>query len=414
MDLTEMGRAAVAAKYEVQKMTAEDKNASLKAVAEGLLRDKAAILAANAQDVERAEKGGMHPGMVDRLRLTDERIEAMAEGLLQICGLPDPLGEVLEHFTRPNGLEIEKRRVPLGVIGIIYESRPNVTADAFGLCFKSGNACILKGGSDAIDSNTAITESIRRSLTEAGACADAIQLITDTDRETTSRFMKLNEYVDVLIPRGGAGLIRAVVENSTVPVIETGTGNCHIYVDEFADMEKVIPIILNAKTQRIGVCNACESLVIHEKIREKIMPALAEALQQANVEIKGDERTLLCVPGAVPAVQEDFGKEYLDYILSVKTVDSLDEAIAHINRYNTGHSDSILTENAENAERFLNEVDSACVYVNASTRFTDGFEFGFGAEIGISTQKLHARGPMGLKELTTYKYAIRGNGQIRP
>lgn len=414
MDLTEMGRAAVAAKYEVQKMTAEDKNASLKAVAEGLLRDKAAILAANARDVERAERGGMHPGMVDRLRLTDERIEAMAEGLLQICGLPDPLGEVLEHFTRPNGLEIEKRRVPLGVIGIIYESRPNVTADAFGLCFKSGNACILKGGSDAIDSNTAITESIRRSLTEAGACADAIQLITDTDRETTSRFMKLNEYVDVLIPRGGAGLIRAVVENSTVPVIETGTGNCHIYVDEFADMEKVIPIILNAKTQRIGVCNACESLVIHEKIREKIMPALAEALQQANVKIKGDERTLLCVPGAVPAAQEDFGKEYLDYILSVKTVDSLDEAIAHINRYNTGHSDSILTENAENAERFLNEVDSACVYVNASTRFTDGFEFGFGAEIGISTQKLHARGPMGLKELTTYKYAIRGNGQIRP
>ena len=414
MDLTEMGRAAVAAKYEVQKMTAEDKNASLKAVAEGLLRDKAAILAANARDVERAERGGMHPGMVDRLRLTDARMEAMAEGLLQICGLPDPLGEVLEHFTRPNGLEIEKRRVPLGVIGIIYESRPNVTADAFGLCFKAGNACILKGGSDAIDSNTAITESIRGSLTEAGACADAIQLITDTDRETTSRFMKLNEYVDVLIPRGGAGLIRAVVENSTVPVIETGTGNCHIYVDEFADLEKVIPIILNAKTQRIGVCNACESLVIHEKIREKIMPALAEALQQANVEIKGDERTLLCVPGAVPAAQEDFGKEYLDYILSVKTVDSLDEAIAHINRYNTGHSDSILTENAENAERFLNEVDSACVYVNASTRFTDGFEFGFGAEIGISTQKLHARGPMGLKELTTYKYAIRGNGQIRP
>lgn len=414
MDLTEMGRAAVSAKYEVQKMTAEDKNASLKAVAEGLLRDKAAILAANARDVERAERGGMHPGMVDRLRLTDARMEAMAEGLLQICRLPDPLGEVLEHFTRPNGLKIEKRRVPLGVIGIIYESRPNVTADAFGLCFKAGNACILKGGSDAIDSNTAITDSIRGSLTEAGACADAIQLITDTDRETTSRFMKLNEYVDVLIPRGGAGLIRAVVENSTVPVIETGTGNCHIYVDEFADMEKVIPIILNAKTQRIGVCNACESLVIHEKIREKIMPALAKALQQANVEIKGDERTLLCVPGAVPAAQEDFGKEYLDYILSVKTVDSLDEAIAHINRYNTGHSDSILTENAENAERFLNEVDSACVYVNASTRFTDGFEFGFGAEIGISTQKLHARGPMGLKELTTYKYAIRGNGQIRP
>lgn len=414
MNLTDMGKAAVAAKYEVQKMDTAEKNASLRAVAEGLIRDRQPILDANGQDVERAVHAGMHPGMVDRLKLTEERVEAMAEGLLQICGLPDPLGEVLEHVTRPNGLEIEKRRVPLGVIGIIYESRPNVTADAFGLCFKAGNACILKGGSDAISSNTAITESIRKSLSLSGACVDAIQLITDTDRETTSRFMKLNNYVDVLIPRGGAGLIRAVVENSTVPVIETGTGNCHIYVDEYADPEKAIPIIINAKTQRIGVCNACESLIIHEKMREKILPALAEALQQKKVEIRGDERTLLCVPGAVPAAPEDYGKEYLDYILSVKTADTLDEAIAHINHYNTGHSDSIITENGENAERFLNEVDSACVYVNASTRFTDGFEFGFGAEIGISTQKLHARGPMGLKELTTYKYAIRGNGQIRP
>ena len=337
----------------------------------------------------------------------------MAEGLRQIAGLPDPLGEVLDRFTRPNGLEIEKRRVPLGVIGIIYESRPNVTADAFGLCFKAGNACILKGGKDAIDSNTAIAESIRASLAECGACADAIQLITDTDRETTERFMKLNGYVDVLIPRGGAGLIRAVVENSTIPVIETGTGNCHIYVDEYADIQKAIPIIINAKTQRIGVCNACESLVIHENIREKVLPALAEALRSASVEIRGDERTLRSIPDASAADEEDYGKEYLDYILSVKTVDSLDEAIAHINRYNTGHSDSIITENADNAQRFLNEVDSACVYANASTRFTDGFEFGFGAEIGISTQKLHARGPMGLKELTTYKYVIRGNGQIR-
>ncbi|MFQ9636381.1 MAG: glutamate-5-semialdehyde dehydrogenase [Eisenbergiella sp.] len=414
MNLTDMGKAAVAAKYEVQKMDTAEKNASLRAVAEGLIRDRQPILDANGQDVERAVHAGMHPGMVDRLKLTEERVEAMAEGLLQICGLPDPLGEVLGHVTRPNGLEIEKRRVPLGVIGIIYESRPNVTADAFGLCFKAGNACILKGGSDAISSNTAITESISKSLSLSGACVDAIQLITDTDRETTSRFMKLNNYVDVLIPRGGAGLIRAVVENSTVPVIETGTGNCHIYVDEYADPEKAIPIIINAKTQRIGVCNACESLIIHEKMREKILPALAEALQQKKVEIRGDERTLLCVPGAVPAAPEDYGKEYLDYILSVKTADTLDEAIAHINHYNTGHSDSIITENGENAERFLNEVDSACVYVNASTRFTDGFEFGFGAEIGISTQKLHARGPMGLKELTTYKYAIRGNGQIRP
>lgn len=413
MNLTEMGKAAVAAKYEVQKMGTSAKNAALLAVADGLTGNCKKILEANGRDVSRAEENGMHPGMVDRLRLTESRVEAMAEGLRQIAGLPDPLGEVLDRMKRPNGLEIEKRRVPLGVIGIIYESRPNVTADAFGLCFKAGNACILKGGKDAIDSNAAIAESIRASLTECGACADAIQLITDTDRETTERFMKLNGYVDVLIPRGGAGLIRAVVENSTIPVIETGTGNCHIYVDEYADIQKAIPIIINAKTQRIGVCNACESLVIHENIRKKVLPALAEALRSASVEIRGDERTLLSIPDAAAADEEDYGKEYLDYILSVKTVDSLDEAIAHINRYNTGHSDSIITEHAGNAERFLNEVDSACVYANASTRFTDGFEFGFGAEIGISTQKLHARGPMGLKELTTYKYVIRGNGQTR-
>ncbi|WP_455618065.1 glutamate-5-semialdehyde dehydrogenase [Eisenbergiella sp.] len=413
MNLTEMGKAAVAAKYEVQKMSTSAKNAALLAVADGLTGNCKKILEANGRDVSRAEENGMHPGMVDRLRLTESRVEAMAEGLRQIAGLPDPLGEVLDRMKRPNGLEIEKRRVPLGVIGIIYESRPNVTADAFGLCFKAGNACILKGGKDAIDSNAAIAESIRASLTECGACADAIQLITDTDRETTERFMKLNGYVDVLIPRGGAGLIRAVVENSTIPVIETGTGNCHIYVDEYADIQKAIPIIINAKTQRIGVCNACESLVIHENIREKVLPALAEALRSASVEIRGDERTLLSIPDAAAADEEDYGKEYLDYILSVKTVDSLDEAIAHINRYNTGHSDSIITEHVGNAERFLNEVDSACVYANASTRFTDGFEFGFGAEIGISTQKLHARGPMGLKELTTYKYVIRGNGQTR-
>ena len=413
MNLTEMGKAAAAAKYEVQKMSASARNAALYAAADGLTENCAMILEANARDVSRADENGMHPGMVDRLRLTEDSVEAMAEGLRQIAKLPDPLGEVLERITRPNGLEIEKRRVPLGVIGIIYESRPNVTADAFGLCFKAGNACILKGGRDAIDSNRAITQSIRDALTQSGACADAIQLITDTDRETTERFMKLNGYVDVLIPRGGAGLIRAVVENSTIPVIETGTGNCHIYVDEYADIQKAIPIIINAKTQRIGVCNACESLVIHENIRKKILPVLAEALRDASVEIRGDERTLCSIPDASAASEEDYGREYLDYILSVKTVDSLEEAIAHINRYNTGHSDSIITENTENAERFLNEVDSACVYANASTRFTDGFEFGFGAEIGISTQKLHARGPMGLKELTSYKYVIRGNGQTR-
>ncbi len=413
MDLMEMGRAAVAAKYEIQKLSTEDKNRALTAVAEGLIADAAEILQANAIDIADGEAKGMHPGLIDRLRLTEARVEAMAEGLRQICDLPDPLGEVLDRFERPNGLVIEKKRVPLGVIGIIYESRPNVTADAFGLCFKAGNACILKGGSDALHSNMAITASIRRALAACGVCADAISLITDTDREVTARFMKLNEYVDVLIPRGGAGLIRAVVQNSTVPVIETGTGNCHIYIDESADLKKAVPIVMNAKTQRIGVCNACESLVIHEKVREQFLPALAEALRTKNVELRADARALEVVPDALEATEEDFGKEYLDYILSIKTVDSLDEAIRHINRYNTGHSDAILTENADHAERFLAEVDAACVYVNASTRFTDGFEFGFGAEIGISTQKLHARGPMGLKELTAYKYVIRGNGQVR-
>lgn len=413
MDLIQMGQAANAAKYRLQKMSGAARNEALLAVAEGLLADREAILAANGADVEAAKERGMHPGMVDRLMLTRERVEAMAEGLRQICALPDPLGEVLERFTRPNGLEIEKRRVPLGVIGIIYESRPNVTADAFGLCFKSGNACILKGGSDALCSNRAITESIRRSLQGCGACADAVWLITDTSREVTERFMRMNGFVDVLIPRGGAGLIRTVVENSTVPVIETGTGNCHIYIDEDADPGKAVPILINAKTQRIGVCNACESLVVHEKVRASLLPLLAEKLREKKVEMRADERARQVIPDALEATREDYAKEYLDYILSIKTVDSLEEAIDHINRYNTGHSDAILTENPEHAERFLNEVDSACVYVNASTRFTDGFEFGFGAEIGISTQKLHARGPMGLKELTTYKYVIRGNGQIR-
>ncbi len=413
MELLEMGRAAAAAKYEIQKLNTEKKNEALRAVAHGLCRDSGEILAANAGDMEAAREKGMADGLIDRLRLTEERIEAMAEGLCQIAALPDPLGEVMERFTRPNGLVIEKRRVPLGVIGIIYESRPNVTADAFGLCFKAGNVCILKGGSDARSSNTAIAESIRRALSSCGISGDAIQLITDPSRETAERLMKMNDYVDVLIPRGGAGLIRAVVENSTVPVIETGTGNCHIYVDEYADLEKAVPIILNAKTQRVGVCNACESLVVHERIREALLPPLAAALREKGVSMRADERALALMEGAQAAGEEDYGKEYLDYILSIKTVDSLEEAIAHINRYHTGHSDAILTEKEANAERFLNEIDSACVYVNASTRFTDGFEFGFGAEIGISTQKLHARGPMGLKELTAYKYAVRGNGQIR-
>ena len=413
MELKGLGKAAAAVKYELACMPEEEKNRALLAAAAGLIRDTDRILTANAKDVADGEAKGMHPGLVDRLRLTKERIQAMAEGLKQVSALPDPVGEVLDSFTRPNGLKIEKRRVPLGVIGIIYESRPNVTADAFGLCFKAGNACILKGGSDALSSNLAITESLRVSLKECGINPDAVQLITDTDRAVTEQFMRMNEYVDVLIPRGGAGLIRAVVEHSTVPVIETGTGNCHIYVDAYADLAKAIPIIINAKTQRIGVCNACESLVIHESVRERFLPMLAQALREKNVELRGDERALEAVPDMLEATEADFGTEYLDYILSIKTVDSLEEAIRHINRFSTGHSDAILTEDAERAERFLNEVDSACVYVNASTRFTDGFEFGFGAEIGISTQKLHARGPMGLSELTSYKYVIRGNGQIR-
>jgi len=412
-DLIQMGKQACQAKYILQKLASEEKNKALMAAAEALRQKTEEILLANAEDLKAGEENGMHPGMLDRLRLTKDRIDSMALGLEQIAGLEDPIGEVMEEVTRPNDLRISRVRVPMGVIGIIYESRPNVTADAFGLCFKTGNAVILKGGSDAIRSNMAITGVIRESLISCGITPDSIQLIADTDRSVTSAFMKLNQYVDVLIPRGGAGLIRAVVENSTIPVIETGTGNCHIYVDEAADIEMAVKIILNAKTQRIGVCNACESLVIHEKIREKLLPVLAEALKSKQVEMRADEGIREYLPECVPATEEDYAAEYLDYIVSMKTVKSVEEAIAHINQYNTKHSECIVTEDQEHAEVFLQGVDAACVYVNASTRFTDGFEFGFGAEIGISTQKLHARGPMGLKELTSYKYLIRGKGQVR-
>lgn len=413
MQLEEMGQKAQAAKYELAKISAVEKNKALLQAARLLTERTEQILTANDKDLRTGEANGMHPGMLDRLRLNSKRLEAMAEGLRQIALLEDPVGEILEAFDRPNGLHIEKRRVPMGVIGIIYESRPNVTADAFGLCFKTGNAVILKGGSDAIHSNAAITAVIRKALEESRITPDAVQLITDTDRAVTAQFMKLNRYVDVLIPRGGAGLIRAVVDNSTIPVIETGTGNCHIYVDKDGDVEKAVPIIINAKTQRIGVCNACESLLIHKDIREMLLPRLGAALKEYHVEIRGDEQVLSILPEAVAATEEDYGREYLDYILSIKTVAGVEEAIAHINKYNTGHSDAIITENKETADSFLKQVDSACVYVNASTRFTDGFEFGFGAEIGISTQKLHARGPMGLKELTSYKYTVVGNGQVR-
>lgn len=411
--LDHLGIRAVEAKQKLQFLSTEQKNQGLDCVARALTDRQEDILKANARDYEIAREGGMAEGLLDRLKLTPDRIEAMAEGLRQIEALPDPVGEIMESFERPNGLHIDKVRVPMGVIGIIYEARPNVTADAFGLCFKTGNAVILKGGKDAFYSNQAITEVIRDALEKIQIPADAIQLIENNDRAVTTAFMQLKQYVDVLIPRGGAGLIRAVVENSTIPVIETGTGNCHIYVDEDADLDKAIPIIINAKTQRIGVCNACESLLIHERIADRLLPELGKALQEKQVEIRGDEKVTELIPGSLRAAEEDYGREYLDYIISMKTVSSVEEAIAHINRYNTRHSDAILTENEEHMKQFLQGVDSACVYVNASTRFTDGFEFGFGAEIGISTQKLHARGPMGLKELTTYKYWIRGNGQIR-
>lgn len=413
-ELEALGRRAKAAGYCLEKLSAEEKNRALRKAADALVNEREKLLSANARDLENARQTGMPAGLLDRLTLTKERIEGMAEGLRQVAALQDPVGEVLETISRPNGLLIQKYSVPFGVIGIIYESRPNVTADAFALCFKTGNAVILKGGKEAFYSNAAITQVLREVIAACGITPDAVQMITDMDRAATQALMKLNAYVDVLIPRGGAGLIRAVVENSTVPVIETGTGNCHIYIDKEADPEKAIPIVLNAKTQRIGVCNACESLVIHSQAASRLLPALGDALRQKQVELRCDARSLPYMTGAVPATEEDFVTEYLDQILSVKTVDSLEEAICHINRCNTGHSETIVTEKEENARRFLREVDAACVYWNASTRFTDGFEFGFGAEIGISTQKLHARGPMGLKELTSYKYIITGSGQIRP
>ncbi|MDD3367795.1 MAG: glutamate-5-semialdehyde dehydrogenase [Lachnospiraceae bacterium] len=412
-DLIAMGKRAVQAKTYLQDITTDQKNNALHIAAIYLLEQADRILEANKLDLKQAVENNMSPAMQDRLTLTRERIKAMAEGLEEVSALPDPVGRTLEEFIRPNGLQIKKVAVSLGVIGIIYESRPNVTADAFALCFKSGNAMILKGGSDALQSNIVITDILREALAKAGLREDILQLIKDTDRQVTSEFMKMKQYVDVLIPRGGAGLIRAVLENATIPVIETGTGNCHIYVDKDADLKKAIPIIMNAKTQRISVCNACESLVIHKDIRASLLPELAKALKTKNVEIRGDELTREILSDCVPATETDFGTEYLDYIISMKTVSGVEEAIAHINQYNTRHSEAILTENKDTAERFLRGVDAACVYVNASTRFTDGFEFGFGAEIGISNQKLHARGPMGLPELTTYKYKIYGNGQIR-
>ena len=412
--LNHLGVNAKAAETEMRNLSTDKKNEVLLAVADRLVKDTQTLIRANTVDVEEGKRNQMPEGLIDRLLLTESRIEGMAEGLRQVAALDDPIGEVTGMKKRPNGLLIGQKRVPLGVIGIIYEARPNVTADAFALCFKTGNVVILKGGSDAIHSNEAIVNSIRATLKEQRVTEDAIQLISDTSRETAAEFMKMNQYVDVLIPRGGRGLIKAVVEQSTIPVIETGTGNCHTYVDETADLQMAADIIINAKTQRVGVCNACESVLVHEKVKDAFLPVLAKRLQEKHVEIRADQAAYELIPGAVHATEEDWGTEYLDYILSVKVVSSVEEAIAHINKYNTRHSEAIITNNYTNAQKFLDEVDAAAVYVNASTRFTDGFEFGFGAEIGISTQKLHARGPMGLLALTTTKYIIYGNGQIRP
>ena len=409
-----LGKNARTAEAEVRNLSTNLKNKALSAAADNLISWTDQILAENEIDVKNGRANHMPESLVDRLMLTSGRILDMADGLRQIAGMDDPVGEVTEMKKRPNGLLIGKKRVPLGVIGIIYEARPNVTSDAFGLCFKAGNAVILKGGSDAIHSNRIIVECIREALKNTGVTEDAISLITDTSRETAAEFMKMNQYVDVLIPRGGYGLIRTVVNTSTIPVIETGTGNCHIYVDETADLSMAADIVINAKTQRVGVCNACESLLVHRNVKDEFLPVLAERLSEKHMEVRADEQAMSLIPGAIAATEADWGTEYLDYILSVKVVGSLEEAISHINQYNTGHSEAIITNNYIHAQKFLDEVDAAAVYVNASTRFTDGNEFGFGAEIGISTQKLHARGPMGLQALTTTKYIIYGNGQIRP
>lgn len=411
--LTQLGSQAKQAAALLAIAGVDEKNKALLAVANALEDKKEYLIKENQQDIENAKANGMSEALIDRLALTDERVAGMAEGIRQVAVLDDPIGEVTDMKKRPNGLLIGKKRVPLGVIGIIYESRPNVTADAFSLTFKTGNAVILRGGSDAIYSNTAITNVIRETLEAQGITPDAIQLVTDTSRETATKMMQMNGYIDVLIPRGGAGLIQSVVKNATVPVIETGTGNCHVYVDKDADLKMAVSIIDNAKTQRLGTCNTCESLVIHRGIAQEVVPAIVDVLRKKEIEIRGDEDSCKLDSHIIKATEEDWGTEYLDRIISMKIVDNLDEAILHINKYNTKHSEAIVTNNYQSAQKFLNEIDAAAVYVNASTRFTDGFEFGFGAEIGISTQKIHARGPMGLEALTTTKYIIYGDGQIR-
>jgi glutamate-5-semialdehyde dehydrogenase len=411
--INQLGENAKKASKALIRLSTDQKNKALQLAADYLTSQADFIIQANAKDMDAAEANQVTGALLDRLRLDASRIEGMATGLREVALLDDPVGEALSMKNRPNGLQIAQVRVPLGVVGIIYESRPNVTADAFALCLKTGNAVILRGGKEAIHSNKAIVHVIQQALKEAGIPDAAIQLVEDTSRDSAVAMMKMNQYLDVLIPRGGAGLIKTVVANSQVPVLETGVGNCHTFIDEFADPQKAIPIAVNAKTHRPGVCNAMETLLVHQSVSEAMLPEIGEAMKKCGVEIRGDKTVTRLIKDALPATEEDWHTEYLDMILAVKVVGSLQEAIDHIAEYGTKHSEAIVTENYSNAQRFLHEVDAAAVYVNASTRFTDGYEFGFGAEIGISTQKLHARGPMGLKELTSTKYVVYGNGQIR-
>ncbi|MCI6380704.1 MAG: glutamate-5-semialdehyde dehydrogenase [Erysipelotrichaceae bacterium] len=417
MNLEQIGIQAKQVSYQLASLSTEQKNQALQMVSSSIWENRGAILEANRIDMENGRKKRLSDGLLDRLQLTEQRITDMAKAVWDIIKLEDPVGEVLDAYDLENGLHIEKKRVPIGVIGIIYEARPNVTLDAFSICFKTGNAVILKGGSDAIHSNIAITKAIQEALKQAGVCINAIQFIESTSHEDTQRFMQMTDYVDVIIPRGSKRLIQSVMQNAKVPVIETGAGNCHIYIDETADIQKAVDIVFNAKTQRIGVCNAAESLLVHKNIAAQVLPLVQKKLNEKEVLLKCDEISydiLKNQPGRIEhATKEDWSMEYLDYVMSVKVVKDVEQAIQHINRYSTKHSESIITESKENALRFLNEVDSACVYWNVSTRFTDGGVFGFGAEIGISTGKIHARGPMGLKEMTSYKYQIKGDGQIR-
>lgn len=411
--LERLGINAKEAEKTLMVASSEKKNQALKKIAEGLIENTDKIIEANKVDLGNGEKNGMAKSMLDRLKLDKERIEGMAKGVLDVATLPEPVGRILSATERPNGLRIEKVSTPIGVIAVIFEARPNVTSDAAALCLKSGNTVILRGGKEAINSNKTIAKVMRQAVKEAGMPEDVIQLVEDTSRESANELMKMNEYVDVLIPRGGAGLIQAVVKNATVPVIETGVGNCHIYIDKNADLKKAVDIVFNAKTSRPSVCNAAESLLIHKDIAKEALVAIKNKLDEKDVTLVGDSKAREIIPDMEKATDADWATEYLDYKMSVKIVDSVEEAIDHIYKYSTGHSECIVTENAGTAEKFMNQVDSAAVYLNASTRFTDGGEFGFGAEIGISTQKLHARGPIGLPELQSFKYKIYGDGQIR-